>query len=42
MTATGFELGLNSFGEVATHGGRTLSDAETVRPLIEEARLARR
>ncbi|WP_405968263.1 LLM class flavin-dependent oxidoreductase [Streptomyces sp. NBC_00015] len=40
MTATGFELGLNSFGEVATDGGRTLSDAETVRLLIEEAGLA--
>ncbi|MGW7381119.1 LLM class flavin-dependent oxidoreductase [Streptomyces sp. NPDC054794] len=40
MTATTFELGLNSFGEVATDGGRTLSDAETVRLLIEEAKLA--
>ncbi|MEJ8655097.1 MULTISPECIES: LLM class flavin-dependent oxidoreductase [Streptomyces] len=40
MTATAFELGLNSFGEVATDGGRPLSDAETVRLLIEEARLA--
>ncbi|GHH01250.1 hypothetical protein GCM10018780_29790 [Streptomyces lanatus] len=42
MTATefGLEFGLNSFGEVATDGGRTLSDAETVRLLIEEARLA--
>ncbi|GGT00208.1 LLM class flavin-dependent oxidoreductase [Streptomyces chromofuscus] len=40
MTATVFELGLNSFGEVATHGGRPLSDAETVRLLIEEAKLA--
>ncbi|KFF98331.1 luciferase [Streptomyces scabiei] len=40
MTATGFELGLNSFGEVATDGGRTLSDAETVRLLVEEAKLA--
>ncbi|WP_198168434.1 LLM class flavin-dependent oxidoreductase [Herbidospora yilanensis] len=35
-----FELGLNSFGEVATDGGRTLSDAETVRLIVEEARLA--
>ncbi|TDD44712.1 LLM class flavin-dependent oxidoreductase [Nonomuraea terrae] len=35
-----FELGLNSFGEVATDGGRVLSDAETVRLLVEEARLA--
>jgi len=35
-----FELGLNSFGEVATEGDRTLSDAETVRLLVDEARLA--
>ena len=34
------EIGLNSFGEVATDGDRTLSDAETVRLLIDEARLA--
>ncbi|MEU2490922.1 LLM class flavin-dependent oxidoreductase [Streptomyces sp. NPDC007883] len=40
MTATEFELGLNSFGEVATDGDRPLSDAETVRLLIEEAELA--
>ncbi|MGK5739349.1 LLM class flavin-dependent oxidoreductase [Micromonospora sp. URMC 103] len=40
MTAERFELGLNSFGEVATEGGRVLSDAETVRLLVEEARLA--
>ncbi|MHB9847929.1 LLM class flavin-dependent oxidoreductase [Streptomyces krungchingensis] len=40
MTATAFELGLNSFGEVATDGGRPMSDAETVRLLIEEAQLA--
>ncbi|MGW8952343.1 LLM class flavin-dependent oxidoreductase [Streptomyces sp. NPDC055709] len=40
MTATAFALGLNSFGEVATDGDRPLSDAETVRLLIEEARLA--
>jgi len=40
MTAT-FELGLNSFGELATERtGRALSDAETVRLLVEEARLA--
>lgn len=37
---TGFEFGLNSFGEVATDAGRVLSDAETVRLLAEEARLA--
>ncbi|MEV6904070.1 LLM class flavin-dependent oxidoreductase [Amycolatopsis sp. NPDC051372] len=36
----GFEFGLNSFGEVATDGARTLSDAETVRLLVDEARLA--
>ncbi|GAA2832279.1 hypothetical protein GCM10020220_021480 [Nonomuraea rubra] len=35
-----FELGLNSFGEVATDGGRVLGDDETVRLLVEEARLA--
>lgn len=36
-----FELGLNSFGEVATDPtGRVLSDAETVRLLVQEARLA--
>ena len=35
-----FELGLNSFGEVATEGDRTLSDAQTVRLLVDEARLA--
>ena len=40
MTAFPFELGLNSFGDVPTDGGRTLSDAETVRLLIDEARLA--
>ncbi|MDX3075540.1 LLM class flavin-dependent oxidoreductase [Streptomyces sp. NPDC088354] len=40
MTAPAFELGLNSFGEVATDGGRVLSDAETVRLLVEEATLA--
>ncbi|WP_431968298.1 LLM class flavin-dependent oxidoreductase [Actinacidiphila sp. bgisy160] len=40
MTPAAFELGLNSFGEVATDGGRVLSDAETVRLLVEEAALA--
>ncbi len=35
-----FELGLNSFGEVATDDGRVLSDAETIRLIVEEARLA--
>lgn len=39
--ASTFELGLNSFGEVATEpDGRVLSDAETVRLLVEEAQLA--
>ncbi|MEV4507626.1 LLM class flavin-dependent oxidoreductase [Dactylosporangium sp. NPDC049525] len=37
---TTFQLGLNSFGEVATDGDRVLSDAETLRLLVEEARLA--
>ncbi len=38
---SGFELGLNSFGEVATDAsGRVLSDAETVRLLVSEAQLA--
>ncbi|RPE37903.1 putative LLM family oxidoreductase [Streptomyces sp. Ag109_O5-1] len=40
MTAEGLELGLNSFGEVATGADGPLSDAETVRLLVEEARLA--
>ncbi|WP_051854397.1 LLM class flavin-dependent oxidoreductase [Streptomyces flaveolus] len=40
MTAPAFEVGLNSFGEVASDGGRTLGDAETVRLLVEEAKLA--
>nr|WP_296073162.1 LLM class flavin-dependent oxidoreductase [uncultured Actinoplanes sp.] len=34
------ELGLNSFGDTASDGGRELSDAETVRLLVEEAKLA--
>ncbi|WP_432026525.1 LLM class flavin-dependent oxidoreductase [Streptomyces sp. 1222.5] len=36
-TAPTFELGLNSFGEVATDDGRLLDDAETARLLVEEA-----
>ncbi|MET8226080.1 LLM class flavin-dependent oxidoreductase [Streptomyces sp. NPDC005301] len=40
MPASAFEVGLDSFGEVATDGGRTLDDAETVRLLVEEAKLA--
>jgi len=35
-----FEIGLNTFGDVPTEGGRTFSDAETVRLLIDEAKLA--
>lgn len=42
MNTRRFELGLNSFGDVASHAGRMLSDAETVRLLVEEARLAER
>ncbi|MEV7692186.1 LLM class flavin-dependent oxidoreductase [Microbacterium sp. NPDC089189] len=40
MDAVPFELGLNTFGDVASDDGRTMSDAETVRLLIDEARLA--
>jgi probable LLM family oxidoreductase len=40
VTAFPFELGLNSFGDVPTDEGRVLSDAETVRLLVDEARLA--
>ncbi|MGP3534313.1 LLM class flavin-dependent oxidoreductase [Microbacterium sp. RD1] len=36
----GIQMGLDSFGEVATSHGRVLSDAETVRLLVEEAQLA--
>jgi probable LLM family oxidoreductase len=40
---TPFELGLNSFGETATDdSGRSLSDPETVRLLVQEAQLAER
>ncbi|MFC4243825.1 LLM class flavin-dependent oxidoreductase [Gryllotalpicola reticulitermitis] len=35
-----FQLGLNSFGELPTDGGRVLHDADTVRLLVEEAQLA--
>ncbi|MDP3949277.1 LLM class flavin-dependent oxidoreductase [Microbacterium sp.] len=34
------EFGLNSFGDVATDGGRVMSDAETLRLLVDEAQLA--
>lgn len=35
-----FELGLNTFGEVAADGDRLLTDAESVRLLVDEAQLA--
>ncbi|NQX13849.1 LLM class flavin-dependent oxidoreductase [Microbacteriaceae bacterium VKM Ac-2855] len=34
------ELGLNSFGDIASEGGELLSDAATIRLLIEEVQLA--
>lgn len=40
MTTPTFELGLNSFGDVPTQDGRLLSDAETLRLLVSEAKLA--
>lgn len=40
MNSAGIEFGLNSFGEVAADDGRLLSDAETVRLIVEEAELA--
>ena len=40
MPAFPFEIGLNTFGDVPTDNGRLLSDAETVRLLVEEAQLA--
>ena len=40
MDSGAFELGLNSFGEVATENGKPLTDAETLRLLVEEAQLA--
>lgn len=41
MIRTGeLEFGLNSFGDIATDGGRVMSDAETLRLLVEEAQLA--
>lgn len=43
MNPTGIEFGLNSFGENASDdAGRRLSDAESVRVLVEEAELADR
>jgi probable LLM family oxidoreductase len=40
MATGAFQLGLDSFGEVATDHGRTLTDAETVRMIVMEAQLA--
>ena len=40
VDSAAFELGLNSFGEVATDEGKQLSDAATLRLLVEEAQLA--
>ena len=37
MTAAGFELGLDSFGEVATDAGRVLSDTQTVPLIVAES-----
>ncbi|MCS5723444.1 LLM class flavin-dependent oxidoreductase [Herbiconiux sp. CPCC 203407] len=40
MPTTPIEFGLNSFGDVPTDGSRTLSDAETVRLVVDEAKQA--
>lgn len=40
MDAQGFEIGLNSFGDIASSGGKELSGAETVRLIVDEARRA--
>jgi probable LLM family oxidoreductase len=40
VTSGTFEVGLNSFGDVPSQNGRTLSDAESVRLLVDEAKLA--
>jgi probable LLM family oxidoreductase len=37
---TALEFGLNTFGDVPSDDGRTLTDAETLRLLVTEARLA--
>lgn len=42
MSKRHFELGLNSFGDVASDGGRMLSDAPTIRLHIEEVQRAER
>jgi len=38
--AEAFRVGVDTFGEVATDGGRVMSDAESVRLVVEEAQLA--
>lgn len=38
--AEGVEFGLDSFGDIATDGDRVMTDAESVRLLIDEAQLA--
>jgi probable LLM family oxidoreductase len=40
MKGGSVEFGLNSFGEISSTGGRDLSDAESVRLLVEEVKLA--
>ncbi|WP_084502747.1 LLM class flavin-dependent oxidoreductase [Microbacterium indicum] len=40
MAGQRFEVGLDSFGEVAADGDRILGDAESVRLIVSEARLA--
>ena len=39
-TVEDIEFGLNSFGDVATDAGRVMSDAESLRLLVDEAQLA--
>jgi probable LLM family oxidoreductase len=40
MSADSLEFGVNSFGDVPTDKGRIMSDAETIRLLVEEAQFA--
>lgn len=42
MPGRRLELGLNSFGDVASEGGHLMSDADTIRLLLEEVQLAER
>jgi len=39
-TGSQLQFGLNSFGDVASHEGRSMDDAQSVRLLVEEAQLA--